>query len=152
MRAESTIFVLALVCAFGLLFTPLSQRTMWYSIDPVASGGTASMRHSAGWDYVAPVCAFVALAGLIGGLALCPRVLVPVAGAIAAAGALGFAAGVTAVHYRDAVSGTLDLSGMETVAPPAAPSFAVLAVLGAGFALALAISWWTPTPTPARRR
>lgn len=141
MRTENVVAVLAVACAFVLLFAPFTGRTTWVSADPRETGGTGGIRHSAGWDYVAPMCGLIAIAGVVAGWFARPRVVIPLAGAIAAAIAFTVIAVAAAGHWLDGITGRLDLRGFTTHPAPGAPFFAVVAILGAGYAIALAIGW-----------
>jgi hypothetical protein len=143
MGAQVVVLTFAIGCAVVLLFAPVSQRTIWVSGAPPNWSGPG-MRHSAGWDWVAPLCALVALGGLLGGWAMRPRVVLAALGAAVATVAFGIAAGAVGFHYRDAITGVLDEPRFVTIPPAAAPFFAVIATLGAGYALALAVGWLAP--------
>ena len=144
MRMERVLRVFALVCAVLLFFAPVSGRTTWISAEPRETGGTGSIRHSAGWDWVAPLCGVVAIVGLAVGAVARPRVAGPVLGAAVATVALAGAAAAAWGHWRDAASGALDLRGFTTHPAPAAPAFALIAALGALCALVLALGWLKP--------
>ncbi len=150
MRMEKVLWVFALACAALLFFAPFSPRTTWISENPRQTGGTGTIRHSAGWDWVAPSCGVVAVVALVGGAAARPRVAAPVFAAAIATASLAGAAAAAWGHWRDATSGTLDLDGFTTYPPPAAPAFALIAALGAGYALVLALGWLAPG-NPRRR-
>ena len=142
MRTESTLLVIGFACAALLLLAPLSPRTTWVAADERA--GSGGMRHSAGWDYVAPACALVAGACLVAGWFARPRVAPAMVAAVAAAIAFALAGGAAFGHWRDAVGGALDIPGYTTHPPFDAPFFALVGLVGAVAALALAAWWASP--------
>ena len=144
MRTEKVLWSFALACAVFLLFAPFTPRTMWYSADTERPGGTSSVRHSAGWEWVVPLCGIAAIVGLTTGIRTRRLVTIPVLGAGAASIAFVVAAVAAGGHWIDGMRGALALGAFRTSPAPGAPYFAVVATVGAGYALVLAIGWLKP--------
>lgn len=141
MHMERTLVGLAVICALVLLVAPFTPRTR---LDKETAPGAlrgGGMRHSAGWDYVAPARGLVALVGLGVAGFVHPRVVVPIVGAVVAAGAFGVTAVASGGHWIDAISGALDIPGYATVPAKGAPAFVVVAIVGAAYSAALALGW-----------
>ena len=141
MGIEHTLRRLAIACALLLLLAPLTPRTSWVGGDGHETRGTSSMRHSAGWDWVMPVCGIAAILGLATGRRARPGGAFRVVGVAVALIAFTGAAVAAGGHWRDAAGGALDMRGFMTRPAPGALPFALVALLGAGCALALAVGW-----------
>lgn len=100
------------------------------------------MTHSAGWDWVAPICGLLAIVILLagGGLRLegwravwfSAMAFLPL-----------LAAGLAAWgHWNDLNAGRLWLLNSTLYPAPAAGFFAVIGLIGAIAALGLTASWW----------
>jgi hypothetical protein len=138
MRVERALLRIAAICAVLLLFAPATGRTRW-----VRPNG-ATMTHSAGWDWVAPLAGIVALSGLTAGRLLRPGIVGPVIAAAATAIAFASAAGAAAGHWADLLRGALEIEQMTIEPAPAVPFFAVTASVGTVVTLVLLGAWLRP--------
>jgi hypothetical protein len=147
MRTEKVLWALAVLCAVYLLSGPfLGGRTVWSHRGWIISDG-------AGWDWLMPAAGIVALGGLVIGVALLPRVAIPVFGAAIAMVAFAIAAYASGSAWIDLLQGTTRLQAslsargeqVEVLYPSQPQSFAVVATVATGFALVLVISWLKPS-------
>lgn len=135
-----------LLCAVYLLTgLILGGRSIWKAV-----GGT-SIRDGVGWDWAMSARGVVAIAGLAVDVRNRPRVVVPLIGAAVAT--LAFAAATYAAGNSRAAllqgtaiplrwdSGKVEPGELELLHPARPQSYAVIATVGAGFALVLAVSW-----------
>jgi hypothetical protein len=137
MRTEKTLWQLAAVCAVLLLFAPLTPRTSW-------SHRGGGMRHSAGWDWIAPMSGVVALIGLGLGAVARPRVPSAVAAAALTAAAFGAATIAAAGHWGSLAIGAMGIDDWTLYPAPAVFHFAVIASAGTVLTLVLLGVWLRP--------
>jgi hypothetical protein len=134
MRVEKTLWVMAVVCAVLLLFAPFTPRTSW-------SHRGGGMRHSAGWDWIAPLAGVVAIASLAVGAHARPRIAGPVFAASFAAIAFGGATIAAAGHWGSIIIGALEIEGWHLYPAPSVSFFAVIASAGTVVTLILLGTW-----------
>jgi hypothetical protein len=97
------------------------------------------MTHSAGWDWVAPMCGLIAIALLLVGGGLRLEGWRTVWGSILAFLALAIAAAAAWGHWIDLKAGRLALA--NSTVNPAVGFFAAAGAIGALAALALTVCW-----------
>ncbi|HET7093689.1 MAG TPA: hypothetical protein VFI22_09435 [Thermomicrobiales bacterium] len=144
MRTEKTLWTFAAICAIALLFAPFTPRTMWLYDGQRPEGQAFSIRDSSGWDWLVPVLGVAAIVVLFVAALLRPRVVLPTLGAVLAARAFGIAAVAAGRYWLDLTRGAAAIEDYRIVPAPGPPFFTVVAIAGAAYALALAVSWLSP--------
>lgn len=138
MRVEKLLWGLAIALAVFHFIAPFSGRTTW------TGGGLGMMRHSAGWDWVAPLAALIVLGSLVIGLFNRPRILVPAICATIATVAFGATAAASTGHWYDLQRGALAVERMNLHPAPMVHIFASAATAGVAVTLILLGTWLRP--------
>jgi hypothetical protein len=142
-RIETVLWWLTVACAIVLFFVGLTGRTRWVE-DHANPNRATKVVDSAGWDWVARLAGIAAIGGLAVGRWARSRFGVAVLGAAATTAAFGWAAVVAGHYWLVLTQGTGQIEGYVMYPATGPPYVAVLATVGTGFALVLAISWLLP--------
>jgi hypothetical protein len=144
MRMETVLWWLTVVCAVLLVLGSLQGRTRWVK-ESANARQVSTIRDAAGWDAVAILSGTVAIVALVVGRWARLRPVVAVLCAATAAAAFGAAAVAAGRYWLDLTRGAGQIEGYVMQPATGPPLVAVLAVVGAGCALALGLGWLRPT-------
>ena len=145
MWMERVLWWLTVACSVLLVLGSVQGRTRWVKESANARRVSTTIRDAAGWDAVAILSGTVAIVALVVGRWARSRPVVAVLCAATAAGAFGAAALAAGRYWLDLSRGAGQIEGYVMHPATGPPLVAVLAVVGAGCALALGLGWLRPT-------
>lgn len=143
-HVENAALQLALIGAVLLLFAPLTPRTTWTYDGPKPRGNPATIRDSAGWEWVAPLAGIVAIVALALAVVSRHRIVVPSFGAAVAAVAFAVAALAAGDSWLALSRGAAARAEFAAHPAPGPPYFTVIAITASALAVLLTVSWLVP--------
>jgi hypothetical protein len=146
MRAENVLWWFDVACAALLMFVSLSSRTTWIE-DHANLERAATIIDSAGWDWTARLAGIAAVAALVIGRWARLRPVATMLCASTATIAFGVSAVVSGQYWLDLTKGAGQVEGYVIHPATGVPYAAVIATLGTGYSLVLAISSWRSAPS-----
>lgn len=144
MRTEKILWSFTILCALFLLTAPMfGGRAVW------ANRGGGTIRDAAGWGWLLPALAVVAIVGLVVGVFTRPRVVVPVLGAAFATAAFAMAAYHAGSSWLVKAQNRAQPVGFEfgrdepyrVLMLPSPEPYTIVATVATGFAVVLTVSW-----------